>query len=273
MLLVITADDYGLTEGIARGVLRAHRDGVVTSTSVIALGPAFDTTVHWLADAPDLDVGLHLAAVGEDRPLLTRREIPTLVDGEGRLAPSWRQLLPRLLAHRVDPADLAREFAAQLARLHAVGVRPTHINTHQNLHLWPTVTRVVATLAGQHGIPTVRVPDAPRGALRLPVATLSGRLRRRVHGEGLVTTDACAGLWRAGHQHGATLERTLRDLADRRPATAELVVHPGEDGDPGRYRYDWSYDWALEVAALCQPETRSLIGELGFALGRHRDLA
>ncbi|MDP9418579.1 MAG: ChbG/HpnK family deacetylase, partial [Actinomycetota bacterium] len=78
-LLIVNADDYGLTAGVSRGILRAHREGIVTSTSVLAVAPGFATTVGWLGESPQLDVGAHLAAVGEDPPLLSAAEIPTLV--------------------------------------------------------------------------------------------------------------------------------------------------------------------------------------------------
>ncbi|MEO7555425.1 MAG: ChbG/HpnK family deacetylase, partial [Acidimicrobiales bacterium] len=147
-LLIVNADDYGLTEGVSRAVLRAHREGVVTSTSALVLGPAFVATASWLDDVPELGVGAHLAIVGEDPPLLSAREIPSLVDKRGRLRLSWRQLLPRAALGRVDAADVEREMAAQLEALSAaVGAsRLTHVDTHQHLHLWPSIGRVVLRL-------------------------------------------------------------------------------------------------------------------------------
>ena len=69
-------------------------------------------------------MGVHLAAVGEDPPLLSAREVPTLVDRRGRLARSWRAFLPRAAAGRVDPDDLRREFGAQIAAVRAAGGDP-----------------------------------------------------------------------------------------------------------------------------------------------------
>ena len=99
---------------MCRAIVRAHHEGIVTSTSALALGPAFGACAPLLDDAPELGVGVHLAVVGEDPPLLSATEIPTLVDEDGRLPLSWRQFLPRAFAGRVDIADLEREFDAQL---------------------------------------------------------------------------------------------------------------------------------------------------------------
>ena len=96
-LLIVNADDYGLTAGVCRAIVRAHQDGIVTSTSALALGPAFAAHSALLDDAPELGVGVHLAVVGEDPPLLPASDIPSLVDRQGRLSLSWKRILaPRV---------------------------------------------------------------------------------------------------------------------------------------------------------------------------------
>src|SRR5262249_40178407 len=198
-LLIVNADDYGLTTGISRAILRAHGAGIVTSTSVLAVGPAFGETAPWLGDAPALGVGVHLAACGEDPPLLEAREIPTLVDARGRLAPSWRGFALALWAGRVDPGDLEREFSAQIARVAALGRPLTHLDTHQHLHLLPRVADVVVRLAQRAGIPALRVP---RSGLRrlagLGVRVLEPGLAARARAAGLRVPGAVAGFGDAG---------------------------------------------------------------------------
>ena len=89
-----------------------------------------------------LGVGAHLALVGHQGPVLTAREVPSLVDRRGELAPSWRPFLTRCALGRVDPDDVRREFAAQVEALRSNGLTLTHLDTHQNLHLWPSIARV-----------------------------------------------------------------------------------------------------------------------------------
>src|SRR2546421_12667058 len=108
-LLIVNADDYGLTEGISRGILRAHAQGIVTSTSVLAIGPAYPKVCQLLADHPALGVGVHLAAVGEDPPLLSPSEVPTLFDKGGKLYETWTAFLLRAARGRIDPEDVRRE--------------------------------------------------------------------------------------------------------------------------------------------------------------------
>jgi predicted glycoside hydrolase/deacetylase ChbG (UPF0249 family) len=273
-LLIVNADDFGLTEGVGRAVLDAHRQGVVTSTSVLPVGPAFERTVGWLDDAPALGVGAHLCAVGEDPPLLSGAEIPTLVDPAGRLRASWRSFLPAMARGHIDPDDLRREFGAQLERLVAAGRRPDHLDTHQNVHLWPAVWDVVAELGEAHGVRAVRVPRARAvGVVGVVVAGLARRLSVSATGRGWVHPAWSTGLDEAGHLDRTAMISSLFDLAASGAATAELATHPGAPVDPDRVRYQWGYDWPEELAALCSAEVARAVAELGFRLGTFADLA
>ncbi|MGB6058694.1 MAG: ChbG/HpnK family deacetylase, partial [Microthrixaceae bacterium] len=196
-LLLVTADDYALTEGISRGIIQAHRVGLVTGTSVLALGPAFERCMPWLLEEPNLDVGVHLAAVGEDPPLLSAAEIPTLVDRRGRLPKSWKHFLARWRS--IDAADLHRELSAQISRINDAGVVPTHLDAHQHLQLLPGFASVVIDLARSWQIGVVRVPGSDRRTpMGLSIDALSRHLGRNVRHNNLTTTEAFAGLDSAG---------------------------------------------------------------------------
>jgi predicted glycoside hydrolase/deacetylase ChbG (UPF0249 family) len=273
-LLVVNADDMGLTPGVCRAVHRGHTDGVVTSTSVLAVGAAFDEAATRLRDLPGLAVGAHLAIVGEDRPLLSAAEIPTLVDREGRFPLSYRTVVARGAAGRIDPADVRREFAAQLERVAGIGVEVTHLDTHQHTHLWPAVAGVVVELARNAGVPSVRLPTSRRrGPLGLGVRLLSGRLRARLQRAGLRTTGDYAGLDEAGALDEARFAGALHRLARAGAPSAEVNTHPGEAGEAALSRFSWGYRWADELTMLTAPATRELVGRLGYRLGSFADLA
>jgi len=273
-LLILNADDYGLTEKVSRAILKAHRGGIVTSTSVLTLAPGFDRSVGWLRDAPRLGTGAHLAAVGEDPPLLSSTEIPTLVDKKGRLRLSWKQFLPRAAAGRIDADDLRREFAAQIERIQAAGLTIDHFDTHQNLHLWPMVGRVVMDLGDLHDIKTIRVTrsNAP-SPVGLTVRALAFGLERRCRARGWSFARASTGLDEAGNLDLPSMIRALHRLAATGAPSAELATHPGEPNDPERERYRWNYSWDAEFAALTSGTVRHAVKEYGFTLGTFGDLA
>lgn len=272
-LLIVNADDYGLTERISAGILRAFREGIVTSTSALAIGPAWPKVAHWLAAEEGLGVGVHLAAVGEDPPLLSAPEIPTLVDRRGRLHESYKGLVARMVAGRVDPADLEREFTAQLEAVLDLGVPVGHLDAHQHLHLWPPVGRVVLALACRFGIPAVRVPRY-RGfsPLAVGVTVLGRRLAAGARRSGLRYPHDGTGIEIAGRLDQRCLPDVLARLAAHGAASVELTVHPGEGDDPDRHRYDWGYRWADELEALTTDAARQAVARNGFTLATYRDL-
>jgi predicted glycoside hydrolase/deacetylase ChbG (UPF0249 family) len=272
-LLIVNADDFGLTEGISRGILAAHRNGIVTSTSALAIGPAYPKVAHWLADEPALGVGVHLAAVGEDPPLLSAAEIPTLLRRDGHLSPGYAGFMARAAAGRVDPEDLRREFTAQLETVQELGLPITHLDAHQHLHLWPLVCGVVLELALRYGIPAVRVPRyrsmTPSG---IGVTVLGRRLARQASRAGLRHPQDAVGIECAGALDRDRLPRVLARLAAGSCRSLELTVHPGEGDDADRARYEWGYRWEDELAALNTPEARRLVARHGFTLATYADL-
>lgn len=273
-LLIVNADDFGLTAASARGILRAHREGIVTSVSVLALGPAVGRTAPWLRDEGGLGVGAHLAVVGEDPPLLSRREIPTLVGRSGRLPLTWSAFLARAVAGRVDPLDVEREFQAQLERLtRDFGLALTHVDTHQHVHLWPPIGRVTVALARRFRIPGVRLPSSrapgPKG---YGIRRLSRALATRIRSSGLATPDGYAGLDEAGALDLPRFLATIDTVACGSARTVEINCHPGEEGDADLARYAWDYRWGAELAALTSPELRDAVARHGFTLGGYRDL-
>ncbi len=271
-VLIVNADDYGLTRRVSQGILRAHRHGIVTSTSVLAVAPAFATSVAWLADEPRLGVGAHLAAVGEDPPLLSAAEIPSLVDGRGRLAASWRQFLPRAAAGRIDPSDLAAEFSAQVEAVTESGVGLTHLDTHQHLHLWPGVRSVVLDMAEALGVALRVTRSAARSPVGVVVRRLSARLEAECRRRTIPFPAAAAGLDEAGALDGPTLLGAIRRLAAAPASSAELGSHPGAGDDPDRSRYRWNYRWEEELEALTSPLARRAVRDAGFVLGTYADL-
>lgn len=218
-------------------------------------------------------MGVHLAAVGEDPPLLSRSEVPTLFGPTGRLCDTYGEFVRRALAGRVDPDDLRREFTTQLELVQELGVPITHLDAHQHLQLWPSVCRVVVELAVGHGIPAVRVPRYRAANPTAWVVTLLGaRLGRQAARAGLRYPLDAVGIECAGHLGPDVLPRVLARLADHGRAAVELTVHPGEGDDPDRARYGWGFEWEDELAALTGPVARQAVDRAGFLLGTYADL-
>ena len=273
-LLIVNADDYGLTPAVSRGILRGAHEGVITSTSVLVLGCGFSRSVGWLREEAPLGVGVHLALVGEDAPLSSARDIPTLVDRRGRLPRSWRHLLPKVLAKRIDAADVERELAAQINAARDSGLSIDHLNSHQHVHMFPGLREVVVDLAHRFDIPAVRVTrTSSRGPVGRMMRRLAATLERELQADGIAFPGDAAGLEEAGQFDETALLRALDRFALADASSIELSGHPGEADDDERYRYRWGYQWAAELDGVLSPRVRQAVERHGFRLGTYRDLA
>jgi predicted glycoside hydrolase/deacetylase ChbG (UPF0249 family) len=241
--LIVTADDVGLHPGMTEGAIRGHLAGIVTACSLVANGVAFDDAVGRLRDVPTLEVGVHLTLV-EERPL-TKMRFPR----------KWPMFVPLYLARRISLAAIETELRAQIERVLATGLRVTHLNSHQHLHVLPALFSIVLRLAADYRIPYIRTVDDRGGrapvARRLAVGALS-RLGRRVRG----TNTRTIGVLEAGHL------RDLVPLLDHVDGITELVTHPGVDVAG----YAWGYDWDSETRALCDPRLPEELSRRGIRL-------
>jgi predicted glycoside hydrolase/deacetylase ChbG (UPF0249 family) len=271
-LLIVSADDFGLSPGVCEGILRAHEQGIVTSTSVLAVAPAFQGFGPALRDS-GLGVGVHLCAVGEDPPLLSRREIPTLLDERGRFPMTWRAFITRALRGKVDSDELRRELSSQIDAVRSTGVTVTHLDSHQHLHLWPQFSSVLISLAGEHEIGASRAITARGWTPRVVmIRRLSRRFRVQARAAGIAVPRDSEGFDGAGTLDQAAMVAAVEHLAWRRAPFVELITHPGEAVDAARRRYRWGYRWSEELEALCSSDLRDAVNRCGFRLGTFGDL-
>src|SRR4051812_12204640 len=140
--LVVNADDFGLSAGISRGIVRAHREGIVTSTSLLGNCPDLDRARALLAEAPNLGVGVHLALV-EGGPVADAARVPTLLAADGRFRSRGAEFIAAWTKRHIDAGDVEREFDAQIARVRDAGIKVDHLDTHHHLGFLPVVGRTV----------------------------------------------------------------------------------------------------------------------------------
>jgi predicted glycoside hydrolase/deacetylase ChbG (UPF0249 family) len=271
-LLIVNADDFGLTTNLSRAILRAGQCGIVTSTSALANGASLAESAPALRSS-GLGVGAHLALVGHQGPVLQAREVPTLVDRNGHLSPGWRVFLKRYALRRVDPDDVRREFDAQVEKLRGHGLTLTHVDTHQNLHLWPSIARMTVELARAYDIPAIRVTrTAGWSPIALGVRHFSARLETRARKANVWFPAASAGFDEAGRLDLDRLCGSVSSLGRGDASSAELVCHPSEAVDPELAALGWNYRGQEELDALMSNEAREAVERAGFRLGTFADL-
>jgi predicted glycoside hydrolase/deacetylase ChbG (UPF0249 family) len=235
--VIFNADDFGFTRDVNEGIVEAHLHGVLTATTLMANGDAFDHAVACARDTPTLDIGVHLVMV---QGLSVARP--------GQALPATLQDLAMALLRRQIP--VYDEAAAQVRKILAAGIRPSHIDTHKHTHLFPPVLDAVARVAKEFGIPWIRRP--------LLAKTPAG----------LRTTDRFTGFRATGRLDEAMMIGMLEQLPD---GLTEFMCHPGKCGPElqgAATRLKESR--AVELAALTSPEVRRVIERRGIGLTDYR---
>ena len=273
-LLVVNADDYGRFRCTSRGILEAFEQGVVTATGVMANVDELDAQASWLLDHPGLDVGIHLNLTW-GCPLDER--LGRRLSRFNHRFPGRIQLLRALVDGSLTVSGVEAEWRLQIERLQQLGLRLTFVNSHEHVHMLPSLHRVARDLARHYEVPFLRFVrphwreiDGPGAALRAALlagmAGLSRRSRAHPTSIGVIGTGA------SGRLQVQAVERLLRRL---RPGTVhELMCHPGRM-DPGEVddaRLHLFHRWEEELALLTSDRLRALLAELHIRVVGFRDL-
>jgi len=153
--LIINADDFGLTEEVNSGIIEAHRNGVITSTSLIANMPAFDDAVRLAKENPALAVGIHLN-IFSGKPLLPPESVPTIIDNEGNFIRKPFTLVKKILLRQINLQEIEKELRAQIEHILNTRLEITHLDSHKHFHCYPPLFKIVIKLAVEYGIKRMR---------------------------------------------------------------------------------------------------------------------
>ena len=233
----MNADDFGLTTGVNRAILSLNQRGKLTSTTLMAMADASAEAASLALSSPNLGVGCHVVLV-DGTPALPARQLPTLVDPTtGRFRTTLGKFVKDLFLGRIRTDEIEAEAEAQIARIGALGVSLTHVDTHKHTHMFPNVLRPVLRAARAAGIRNVRNPFEPAWSIRATprapwlrrfqvqlLHNLEPAFRRIVAEEGFVTTDGAIGVLATGTLDAETLTSLVSAMPD---GTWELVTHPG----------------------------------------------
>jgi len=280
--LIVNADDLGWTEGVNRGIGEAHRNGIVTSTSLLANGGAFADGVKTAQELPGLGVGVHLN-LSDGAPVAPAGEVRTLL-GEGDLfAGGPESLLLRLTTKRLDLGEVEREWDAQIRKVRAAGLDPTHLDGHKHVQMLPGLFAVAVRLAKRHGIEAVRIAHEAsplraalsngnesssvtlkQGVQARGLKLLARRAREMAEGSGIATADYFCGIAQTGVLTKSGVQKLLKSLPE---GTTEFMCHPGYwDGDLRKSRTRLQESRQKELEILTDKSVRKSVADLGIRL-------
>ena len=283
--LIVNADDFGLTPGVNRGIIEAHRDGIVTSSTLMANASSLDDAIRRTAFASNLSVGCHVVLV-DGEPVLDCSRVPTLLAAkqDGRFVDGIAGFATRVLRGYIHADEVEAEVTAQIRRLQSAGVQVSHLDTHKHTHIFPPILRPILRAAKATGVRAIRNPFgrvafsqiANRPALWKRYGQMkmlnrwAAAFARTVAEAGMATPDGILGIIATGSMDDRMLRLILQNLPD---GTWELVCHPGyNDGALSKVRTRLRQSREVELQLLTSPATRKCLTEGGIELISYKAL-
>ncbi|HKW79106.1 MAG TPA: ChbG/HpnK family deacetylase, partial [Candidatus Limnocylindria bacterium] len=229
--LIVNADDLGRSRGVNRGVLLAHRHGIVTSTTLMANAEAAEDAAALARDQKRLGVGVHLVLT-YGKPLSPPRAVPSLVRDDGSFPPR-----PHLVRGRLRGEEVLAEFRRQIDRVvKLIGRAPTHLDTHHFVQDEPEVLWAFTAVAKERALPVRSQSLAQRDSFRRNGLRTPDHFVRDFYGTEAVTAAALLGIFdRIGN------------------GTSELMCHPAEV-DEALLTSSYARERPAELATLTSPE-------------------
>jgi hopanoid biosynthesis associated protein HpnK len=232
----VNADDFGMSHAVNAGVLKAAREGVLSSASLMVTGDAAGEAARVARENPYLAVGLHVA-LGDARSALARELVPELVDERSRFPANPLVSALKYAFHGPSRRRLRVEIEEQFSRFADTGLPLSHVDGHQHLHAHPSVLPIVLELALRHGAKGIRVPREPvwlslrlnraapgfKAGVALGTAFLGAVCSRHLRDCGLARCDYTIGSLMSGMMNSDFAVRALRELNCR---SVEMFFHP-----------------------------------------------
>jgi chitin disaccharide deacetylase len=241
--LIVNADDLGWTPGVNRGIDEAFRNGIVTSTSLLANGAAFAGGVEMACAAGGLGVGVHLNLT-DGAPVTGRESVTSLLNKQGEFAGGPESLLLRRASRGLLLKEVEREWNAQIQKVRDAGIEPTHLDGHKHVHMLPGLFEIALRLAKRHGIGAIRV-SLEASSLRAALSSGANRragvvmkqgvqarglkllardAREQAERAGIAAADYFCGIAQTGELTREGVTKFLKSLPE---GTTELMCHPG----------------------------------------------
>ena len=254
MELIVNADDFGYTPGVTRGVVHAHKHGIVTATTMMANAPDTAGAGRAARETPTLDVGVHLVFT-YGRPLLGAGRVPSLLS-QGGLFWSVDDLMRRA---QPNADEAIAEGRAQYARIRdLIGREPSHIDTHHWVHDLPALEDAVLAIAKETGA-AARAHD--------------GRQRARFRDAGIRTTDRFVREYQHTGKIGVERLLALLESLAEDAGTIELMCHPGEPDAALLAGSSYAEERGIELDALTDPSVKDALARLNVDLVNYSSLS
>lgn len=289
--LIVNADDFGLTSGVNRAIVEAHRDGIVSSTTLMANGAAFADAVEAARALPRLSVGCHVVLT-DGAPVSSPAAVDTLLAIRSAEPEKFYSSLSGFAARAtlggLDREQLVTEITAQIRKIQATGIEVTHLDSHKHAHIFPEILTAMLRAARICGVRAIRSPFVPMKAIMAQqfagkrallkrygqvkiLNSFAGQFRRQTTRAGVRSPDGVIGVIETGLLDSLLLRQALTSLPE---GTWELVCHPGyADADLRAAHTRLIEARERELTLLTSPELKDFLEKQQIRVISYRELA
>jgi chitin disaccharide deacetylase len=228
MKIIINADDFGVSVNTNDSILRLHRSGIVTSTTLIAGGRSFEDAVGRLEEHPNLGVGVHLCIDGDYN---IGNDYRTIIDPETGNFFNFVKIKSRLRKFSLNEREIQREFSLQIEKVRDYGITISHLDSHHNVHIYPQILKSIITVAKRYNIPCVRTLKIIQ---RRKQSLCNSLYRSALHMILKNTVKVTDGLYEPGLRSGDGIDEAYKRfsaLLAKNKSTIEIKIHPRHQCD------------------------------------------
>tara|TARA_Y100000310_G_scaffold343459_1_gene451174 strand:+ start:600 stop:1385 length:786 start_codon:yes stop_codon:yes gene_type:complete len=258
--LIVNADDFGCSWAVNGGIIQAHEEGIVSSTTAMANMKAFPEAMKLAKKYPSLGVGVHL----------------NIIDGEGLATehPLGKEFAVKVILGKISRREIEEEFRAQVAAVDK-HLEITHLDTHQHQGVFPHIRKAMVSVAKEFKVKKLRLPSEKGFSLnsqlwkKCLIDVFVPATKRLYKKNGLITTQEFYGILNTGGFSVSVLEHFLKQMKD----SAEVMVHPGKESSYSPLKGDFLVKAKhKELAALVDPGAKDLLKKYNVKLVSYRDL-
>lgn len=272
--LIINADDFGLHPSINEGIIKGYSEGMITSTSIMPSAPYFEDAVKLAKENPSLGIGIHLTLVGGVKPVCTKG-VNSLINADGVFAEDYTVFAKKWYTGSIKKNEIEKELSMQIEKVLKTGIIPTHIDSHQHMHVLPGIAGIVMRLCQKYGIDKIRMPGENifwSGGFKAGIGRKIGRdglsfcaelAKGKAKNAGLKYPEHFFGMLAGGNLNENLVRSILLNLPE---GTSEIMTHPGADSTVLSQKFTWGYHWQNELNAFLSVENKKIVREHGIKL-------
>jgi predicted glycoside hydrolase/deacetylase ChbG (UPF0249 family) len=259
--LIINADDFGLDDGINRGIMHCYKKGAVNSISLIACASGYRDAVNLAHKRGIFTIGAHLTVTGSFRPVSLLEEVPTLLTRKGTFHKGYINFLSRYFLGKINPDEIYVEFKNQIDRIRRDGFDITHLDSHHQIHMMPGILKLLVKIAEEEHIGYIRLalekklikanPFDIRNRIRRVMLLSTCNLSKSILTESNIKyNDHFFGHFYSGALSKDILSDMIANLED---GLTEISCHPGYLTYDVKKNHNWHRYCEDELNVLCDP--------------------